>query len=100
LTDVVGAFSTQALGVTGGGRDFAAFDVPLWVWAALVAAIAVMLAFDLLVVHRQAHVISLREAAVESAVPAPGRAMAACNHAVAQVSPSQKGVGPWPSYSW
>jgi len=50
------------------GREFAHFDVPLWVWAALVAVIVGMLVFDLLVVHRSAHVISMREAAIESAV--------------------------------
>ena len=50
------------------GDQFASFDVPAWAWAALVGAIATMLLFDLLVVHRTAHVISLREAAIESAV--------------------------------
>ena len=49
-------------------REFAHFDVPLWVWGALVAAVVVMLVFDLLVVHRTAHVITLREAAIESGV--------------------------------
>ncbi|MGH9288199.1 MAG: TerC family protein [Acidimicrobiales bacterium] len=51
------------------GRDkFASFDTPLWVWGALVAAIAVMLVVDLLLVHRTAHVITFKEAAIESAV--------------------------------
>jgi len=49
-------------------REFATFDVPIWAWVALVGAIAAMLVFDLLVVHRAAHVITLREAAIESAV--------------------------------
>src|SRR5688500_16217475 len=48
--------------------DFAAFDVPLWVWAALIGAIVVMLVVDLLLVHRTAHVIGVKEAAIESAV--------------------------------
>ena len=48
--------------------DFASFDVPLWVWAALVASISAMLIVDLLLVHRTAHVISAKEAMVESAV--------------------------------
>ncbi|EYR63682.1 Integral membrane protein TerC [Actinotalea ferrariae CF5-4] len=42
-------------------------DVPLWVWFAVLGAILVMLAVDL-VAHRKAHVIAVREAAVWSAV--------------------------------
>ena len=42
-------------------------DVPLWAWAAVLAVILVMLAIDLLA-HRKAHVVSVREAAVWSAV--------------------------------
>jgi tellurite resistance protein TerC len=53
---------------TSNGDDFASFDVPLWVWAALIAAITVMLVVDLLLVHRTAHVITFKEAAIESAV--------------------------------
>ncbi|MBU2601549.1 MAG: TerC family protein [Actinobacteria bacterium] len=60
-TYVVGA-------VTPAAQPFASFDVPLWTWGALVAAISVMLLFDLLVVHRKPHVISFRAAAIESAV--------------------------------
>jgi tellurite resistance protein TerC len=48
--------------------NFASIDVPLWVWAALVAAITAMLVVDLLLVHRTAHVISIKEAAIESTV--------------------------------
>jgi tellurite resistance protein TerC len=48
--------------------DFASFDVPTWAWAALVGAIVAMLVVDLLLVHRTAHVISIKEAAIESAV--------------------------------
>jgi len=47
---------------------FASFDVPLWVWGALLAGITVLLVGDLLIVHRTAHAITLREAAIESAV--------------------------------
>ena len=43
-------------------NEFASFDVPLWVWAALVASIAAMLIIDLLLVHRTAHVIKVKEA--------------------------------------
>jgi tellurite resistance protein TerC len=48
--------------------DFASFDVPIWAWLALVGAIVAMLVFDLLAVHRTAHVITIKEAAIESAV--------------------------------
>ena len=43
-------------------------DVPIWAWAAVVAAILVLLALDLFVFHRDAHEVSMREAAVTSAV--------------------------------
>ncbi len=49
-------------------RKFASFDVPAWVWLALVGAIVVMLIVDLLLVHRTAHVITVKEATIESAV--------------------------------
>jgi tellurite resistance protein TerC len=42
-------------------------DVPLFVWAATLGGIAVLLALDLLVLHRDAHEVSMREAAVTSA---------------------------------
>jgi len=42
-------------------------DVPLWAWPAFVAVILVLLAVDL-VAHRRAHVVSMREAGVWSAV--------------------------------
>src|SRR6478752_1817410 len=48
--------------------DFATFDVPIWAWLALVGAIVGMLVFDLLAVHKTAHVITIKEAAIESAV--------------------------------
>ena len=47
---------------------FASFDVPLWVWAALIAFLATLLVVDLLLVHRTAHAITFKEAAIESAV--------------------------------
>ncbi len=43
-------------------------DVPLWAWAAVVAAILAFLAVDLFVFHRDAHEVSIREAAVTSAI--------------------------------
>jgi tellurite resistance protein TerC len=44
------------------------FDVPGWLWVAFLAAVAAMLLVDLLVLHREAHDISLREASITSAV--------------------------------
>jgi tellurite resistance protein TerC len=48
--------------------DFVSFAVPVWVWVAFTALVAALLLVDLLLVHRTAHVISTREAAIESAV--------------------------------
>lgn len=50
------------------GPGFASFDVPFWVWAAFVAFVCTLLFTDLLIVHRKPHVISLKEAGIESAV--------------------------------
>ena len=53
---------------SGSSSNFVDFDVPLWVWAAFTALVAVLLLVDLLLVHRTAHVITTKEAAIESAV--------------------------------
>ena len=53
---------------TASKANFADFDVPPWVWAAFVAFVVVLLVADLLLVHRTAHEITLKEAAIESAV--------------------------------
>ena len=42
--------------------------VPVWAWAAFLAFVMAMLALDVFVLHRKAHEVSLREAAVWSAV--------------------------------
>jgi tellurite resistance protein TerC len=60
--------ATLTAAATNSADRFASFDVPLWVWGALVATIVVLLVADLLLVHRTAHVITFREAAIESAV--------------------------------
>ncbi len=49
-------------------RQFASFDVPGWVWGAFVAVVVALLLVDLLLVHRTPHVISFKEAGIESAV--------------------------------
>ena len=43
-------------------------DVPLWAWFAVVALILGALALDLFVFHRNAHEISMREAAITSSI--------------------------------
>ena len=49
-------------------RNFVDIDVPGWAWLALLGFIAVLLVFDLVVVHRKAHVIHVREAVRASVV--------------------------------
>ena len=49
-------------------QRFATFETPPWVWVAFVAFVSVLLLVDVLLVHRKPHVISFREAAIESAV--------------------------------
>jgi tellurite resistance protein TerC len=51
-----------------GSTDFVNVAVPAWGWLLLLFTIVVALLVDLLVFHRKAHVVKLREAAVESAV--------------------------------
>jgi tellurite resistance protein TerC len=62
------SFATTVAAATSESTRFASFDVPLWLWIGLVGAIIVLLIVDLLLVHRTAHVITIREAAIESAV--------------------------------
>lgn len=50
-------------------RDqFAELNVDPWVWAVFLGVVVALLVVDLLLVHRTAHVISTKEAAIESAV--------------------------------
>ena len=49
-------------------RKFAEFEVHPWQWALFVAVIGALLIADLLLVHKDAHVITFKEAAIESAV--------------------------------
>jgi tellurite resistance protein TerC len=53
----------------GGGREnFADFSVDPWVWVVFLAVISGLLIADLLLVHRTAHVITTKAAAVEAAI--------------------------------
>jgi tellurite resistance protein TerC len=58
----------QAVFASAGAAEFVDIDVSPWMWLALLAFIVVLLLVDLLVVHREAHEVSTREAAIESAV--------------------------------
>lgn len=53
---------------SGGKENFAVLDVELWHWGALLAIIVALLLVDLLVIHREAHAVDTKEAAIESAV--------------------------------
>lgn len=59
-------YSTLAAS-TAGSVD-TQFHVPVWLWVAFIAGIVAMLLVDLLVLHREAHDISIREASITSAV--------------------------------
>ena len=48
--------------------NFASLDVEVWHWVALLGFIVALVIVDLLLVHRTAHVITVKEAAIESAV--------------------------------
>ncbi|MFM7490566.1 MAG: TerC family protein [Actinomycetota bacterium] len=47
---------------------FVHLSVPGWAWVALIVFIAILLAVDILVIHRNAHEVHIREAAIESTV--------------------------------
>lgn len=48
--------------------DFVDLSVPGWAWVALIGFISVLLILDITVVHRKAHDVHVREAAIESAI--------------------------------
>ncbi len=48
--------------------NFVDLSVPGWAWIALIVFIAILLAVDILVIHRNAHEVHIREAAIESTV--------------------------------
>ena len=50
------------------GHTYVDFDVPGWVWVAFIIGISILLVGDLLLVHRRPHVITFREAAIESSI--------------------------------
>ncbi len=50
-----------------GSAALRSFDPPLWLWVSFLVGVVVLLIVDLLVLHREAHEISMREAAITSA---------------------------------
>lgn len=59
--------SPLALSASSSPSSFVELAVPGWAWVALVVFIAILLAVDILVIHRHAHEVGVREAAIESA---------------------------------
>ncbi len=59
---------TQPAGLIAANSDdnFVSLDVPGWAWLALIAFIVFLLVIDLVVVHKEAHEVKTREAAIES----------------------------------
>jgi tellurite resistance protein TerC len=55
------------LAAESGRTNFVDLDVAAWQWLALLGLIVTLLLVDLLVFHREAHAVSTREAAIESA---------------------------------
>ena len=52
---------------SGSVRDsFVSLSVPWWAWAGTIAAVGALLVLDIVVLHREAHVPTLRRAAVET----------------------------------
>jgi len=68
IAHLFSAINTGAISATPGGGDFVDVVVPGWAWPSLIGVIAAALLVDLLVFHRKAHVVNLREAAIESAI--------------------------------
>ena len=60
--------SAPLLAAAGSQAKFVDIDVPTWAWPALLAFVTFLLLFDLVVVHRRPHVISFKEAAIESSI--------------------------------
>jgi tellurite resistance protein TerC len=59
---------TAGLAAAASSGNFASFHVPTGVWLAFAFGVTALLLLDLLLVHRKPHVITFREAAIESTV--------------------------------
>ena len=49
-----------------GGNHFVDLEVPPWAWPATIGVIVALLLIDILILNRDAHVPSLRRAALET----------------------------------
>ncbi len=68
MLSTAAAYNLVATEAAEARERFAYQDVETWHWFALVGFIAALVIIDLLLVHRTAHVITVKEAAIESAV--------------------------------
>ena len=59
---------SMLLAAESSASNFVDLDVELWHWGVLLALIFLLLLIDLLVVHKEAHEVHTKEAAIESAV--------------------------------
>jgi len=57
-----------ALASEGSNKNFVDVTVEPWMWVAFLALISTLLLVDLLVLHRDAHIISTKAAAIEAAI--------------------------------
>ncbi|MEJ7583576.1 MAG: TerC family protein [Acidimicrobiales bacterium] len=62
------ALPVNLLAAASDSERYANFDVHPWQWALFIAVIVALLVADLLLVHNEAHEITFKEAAVESAI--------------------------------
>lgn len=60
--------SSAVLGASSGSGNHVDIDVALWHWPMLVGVISALLLIDILVIHKNAHEVHTKEAAIESAV--------------------------------
>jgi tellurite resistance protein TerC len=60
--------TSLVVGTSSNGGGKVDIDVALWHWPMLLGVIAALLLVDILVIHRKAHEVHTREAAIESAV--------------------------------
>jgi tellurite resistance protein TerC len=68
LLSTVTSYVTLAAEEVEARERFAYLDVEPWHWFALIGFIVALVVIDLLLVHRTAHVITTKEAAIESAI--------------------------------
>jgi len=65
---MLSALSSVLFSASSGSGSHVDIDVAVWHWPMLVAIISALLLVDILVIHRNAHEVHTKEAAIESAV--------------------------------